>query len=267
MNESLICERRGTGMWATFNRPNAMNAISPSFIAELDQVISAANDDDAVSALVITGSGKAFCAGADLRFVESLQGDPTAIANQFLRPLSQMLRRLRSLPKPVIAVVNGHCVAGGLELMLCCDLVVAAERGAAFSDGHARYGLLPAIGGPQGLARSVGMFKAKEMLFTADRYSAEQMERAGMVNWVVPDDELGSFTDQLVAKLATGSQLGIAAMKQMVNDGVDVSWDVAARYDLALNERHLGSGVPQEGVKAFVEGRTPTFARGVGADG
>lgn len=259
MYETLKCERRGAGMWATFTRPDEMNALNPTLIRELDAVLIEAGQADDVAALVITGTGKAFCAGADLKFLQTLNGDATAISEQFLHPLTNFLRRLRALPKPVIAVVNGYCVAGGLELILCCDLIVGAERGAVFSDAHARYGLMPAIGGPHGLVHSVGRFKAKEMLFTADRYSAEQMERAGLVNWVVPDDKLLTATDEIVAKLAERSQAGLAAMKQMVNDGADMPWDQAARYDLLINERHNTSSIPKEGFNAFVERRRPTF--------
>ena len=262
MYDTLICERRGAGMWATLTRPKEMNAISPALIQDLDAVLTEAACADDVAALVITGTGNAFCAGADLKFMQSLDGDATAISVRFLHPLTKFLRRLRALPKPVIAVVNGYCVAGGLELVLCCDLVVAAERGAVFSDGHARYGLMPAIGGPHGLVRSVGSFKAKEMLFTSDRYSAAQMERVGLVNWVVSDEDLVVTTEGIVSKLAERSQAGLATMKQMVNDGADMPWDQAARYDLLLNERHNTTSIPKEGFQAFVDRRRPSFGTG-----
>lgn len=259
MYETLKCERRGAGMWATLTRPNEMNALNPTLIRDLDAVLTEALEADDVAVLVITGTGKAFCAGADLKFLQTLDGDATAISERFLHPLTRFLRRLRTLPKPVIAVVNGYCVAGGLELVLCCDLIVGAERGAVFSDAHARFGLMPAIGGPHGLVQSVGKFKAKEMLFTADHYSADQMERAGLVNWVVPDEDLLTATDEIVSKLAERSQAGLAAMKQMVNDGADMPWDQAARYDLLINERHNTTSIPKEGFNAFVERRPPSF--------
>jgi enoyl-CoA hydratase/carnithine racemase len=210
--------------------------------------------------VVLTGTGNAFCAGADLKFVRSLEGDATATVERFLQPLSNLLRRLRQFRRPVIAAVNGHCVAGGLETVLCCDLVVAAEDGAVFSDGHSRFGLLPAVGGALGLARAVGPFKAKEMLFTAGRYSAQEMAAAGLVNRVVPDSDLHKATEDLVAELAERSPLGLRRMKEMVNDGLDMTWELAARYELTVSGRHLTSGVPDEGMRAFIERRPPRFA-------
>jgi enoyl-CoA hydratase/carnithine racemase len=240
-------------------RPEEMNAISPALIGDISAALSEAETDERVRVVVLTGTGNAFCAGADLKFVRSLNGDATAIVNQFLQPLSDLLRRLRQFRKPVIAAVNGHCVAGGLETVLCCDLVVAAQDGAVFCDGHSRYGLLPAVGGALGLARAVGPFKAKEMLFTGGRYTAGQMEAAGLVNRVVPDAELQAATDELVSELAQRSPLGLRRMKEMVNDGLELPWDVAARYELTVAERHLHSDVPNEGLLAFAERRAPRF--------
>ncbi len=255
----IVFERRGAGAWIVFNRPERMNPITPELIREMDSALSEAEADPDVRAVVVTGTGNAFCAGAELKNAKSLvEGGSSGIVDDFLVPVSLLLRRLRAFPKPVIAAVNGYCMAGGLETVLCCDLVVAAES-AVFSDAHARYGLLPAVGGAQGLARTVGPFKAKEMLFTADRFTARDMLAAGLVNRVVPDAELQRATQALVDTLAARSPAGLRRMKQMVNDGIEVPWDVAARLELLMAEVHTRSDDVREGLAAFAEKRQPKF--------
>lgn len=259
--QTLIYEIRGSGAWVTFNRPEAMNALTPGFIEEMRSVIAEVARNADVRALVLTGSGRGFCAGADLKASLALKEreGPMATYSHFLVPLQEMLRELRRLPKPVIAAVNGFCMAGGLETVLVCDIIVAAES-AKFSDAHAKYGLLPAMGGAQGLARSVGPFKAKEMLFTADHYPAETLRQAGLVNRVVEDEQLVASVEALVAQLAERSPAGLARMKQMVNDEIEMPWDLAARYELSITANHLASSKDQmEGLRAFNEKRRPEF--------
>ncbi|WP_026911084.1 enoyl-CoA hydratase/isomerase family protein [Patulibacter minatonensis] len=255
---TLDYELRGSVGWITMTRPDRMNALHPDLVADLGARIAQVAADPEVRCLVITGTGPVFCAGADLAFVRGLGHDAEAIVTQFLEPLSQVLRDLRALRKPVIAAINGHCVAGGLELALACDLVVAAES-ARISDGHAKYGLLPAVGGAHHLVRAVGTMKAKEMLFTGERYTASEMQAAGLVNRTVLDEELETATTELADGLAAGSPGGLRRMKQMVHDEADMTWDMAARYELALTEMHLTTPDPHEGVAAFVERRTPQF--------
>ena len=256
--ETLSFERRGAGWWVTLTRPDRRNAIHPQLIADLEIALDAALQDKVVRAVVITGSEDAFCAGADLTFLHSLKGEPAAIVDQLLTPLSHLLGRVRSFPKPVIAAVNGHCVAGGLELVLCCDLVVVAED-AQIADGHARFGLLPAVGGAQGLMRAVGPALAKEMLFTGDGYTGAQMAAAGLASRAVPAADLEMTAVNLVEKLAERDPSGLQRMKQMINDEASMPWALAARYELALTEGHLASGAPAEGLAAFIEGRPPRF--------
>lgn len=261
---TLRQERRDAGGWISLTRPDRMNALHPDLLADLRTALDALGADPAVRAVVITGTGPAFCAGADLAFIRSLGEDATAVVEQFLRPLAAVLRTLRALPKPVIAAINGHCVAGGLELVLCCDLVLAAED-ARIADGHSRYGLLPAVGGAQGLARVVGPMKAKEMLFTGASYSGREMQAAGLVNQAVPAEELDGAAARLVATLAERSPSGLRRMKQMVDDEAEMPWDVAARYELAITERHLSTDVPGEGLAAFA-GATATPVRALTPD-
>lgn len=260
MNYTLIkYERRGCAGWITYNDPENMNAISPTQISEVGDALTQAERDGNVRVIVLTGSGRAFCAGANLkRNSDMLSVDTEMVVREFLQPLKLLLRRLREAPKPVIAAVNGFCMAGGMETLLCCDLVVAAEE-AIMGDQHATFGLLPAVGGAQGLVRTLGMMRAKEMMFTGGRYTARQLYDWGLVNKVVPLSELHAATQALAEHLAERSPSGLARMKQMANDEAEMPWDAATRYELALTIGHFSSGDVQEGMQAFIEKRKPKF--------
>ncbi|MBU2550192.1 MAG: enoyl-CoA hydratase/isomerase family protein [Proteobacteria bacterium] len=259
---TILYEKRGPGAWITLNRPEERNAISPELIRDLSEALDQAGADPEVRAVVLTGAGPAFCAGADLkstiRSQNALDETDTESLMDYLRQFERVLRTIRTLPKPVIAAINGVTCAGGIETIVCCDMIVAAES-ATFSDAHARHGFLPGLGGGLGLARAVGPFKAKEMLFTADFFTARDMAAAGLVNHVLPDDELAGFVDELVRKMAERSPVGLARMKQLINDGLDVPWDVAVRYEMLTLEAQTRTQDFQEGLKAFNEKRRPRF--------
>ena len=252
-------ERRGPAGWIILNDPDNMNAISPDQIREIGQALTLAEDDPEVKAVVLTGTGRAFCAGANLKInSDMLSSDADDVVRRFLQPLKRLLRRYRECRKPVVAAVNGFCMAGGMESLLCCDLVIAAES-AVMGDQHATFGLLPAVGGAQGLVRNLGPMRAKEMMFTGGRYTARQLHAWGLVNKVVPDAELHQATQAFVEHLAQRSPRGLAAMKQMVNDEAEMPWEGATRYELALTVGHFFNGDVQEGMQAFIDKRNPAF--------
>jgi len=262
--ESTTYEVRGAGGWITLNRPDKKNAVDLTVIDEVGHALISAASNPNVRAVVITGAGTAFCSGADLTSVSEAvsddgSGDRDSILH-FLKRFEELLRTIRTLPKPVIAAINGVTCAGGIETIACCDLNIAVES-ATFSDAHARWGFMPGLGGGRELARAVGTFKAKEMMFTADNYSATQMAAAGLVNHVVSDGQLVNFVDGVVSKLALRSPRGLARMKQMINDGMDMPWDVAARYEMLCLEAQLHSRDFVEGLAAFQEHRQPAFPR------
>lgn len=257
---TIDCELRGPAAWITLDRPEAMNSLSPGLLDELEAAIDSVEANPAVHVVVLTGSGRAFCAGADLSFVfEALErGEGEAALSSFIARAATVLGRFESLSKPVIAAVNGTALAGGLELILCCDLVVAAES-ARIGDGHANYGLLPGAGGSARLVRKVGPTRAKQMLFTGDLLPAADLEASGLVNSVVPDHELIAAVDALVEKIAQKSPIGLAAMKQLVYDAQEQPLDVALRSEQEALESHLQSHDMREGLAAFREKRTPHF--------
>lgn len=254
----VLTEARGAALWLTLNRPAAMNAITPDVVSGLQGGLDRALADDGVRAVVLSGAGRAFCAGADLKHVrETTAGDEAATA-AFLQTVLQLMNRIEKFPKPVIAAINGLALAGGLELVLCCDLVVAA-RGARLGDAHANYGLLPGGGSSVRLPRKIGPTRAKYLLFTAEFVPAERLVEAGLVNEVVDDAELPAAVERLVAKLAPKSPLVLRRMKALVDDGLDQPIETALRLELLASEVHAHSHDMQEGLAAFEEKRAPRF--------
>lgn len=256
---TIAVERHGPAAWIYFNRPMAMNALTPPLIDELDAALAAAEADPAVIAVVLSGKGKAFCAGADLKHVKDSRfaaaADPTMA---FLRHGMAVMRRLECLPKPVIAAVNGVALAGGFEFVLCCDLVVAAET-ALFGDAHANFGIIPGGGSSVRLPRRIGPNHAKYMIFSGQFLPPSHPFLASMIHSVVPPDRLADSVAALVAQLANKSPLGLRRMKELVNDGWDQPLDIALRQELLALDLHSRSHDMQEGLAAFAEKRAPQF--------
>ncbi|MFP3602016.1 enoyl-CoA hydratase/isomerase family protein [Paraburkholderia sp. SIMBA_053] len=253
---AVLTEVRDGAIWLTLNRPEAMNSISPAVVQGLMHGLDLAATSNEVRAVVLCGTGRAFCAGADLKFVRST-GDADGVGS-FLGDFLVLLNRLEAFPKPVIAAVNGMALAGGLEMVLCCDLVVAA-RSAQFGDAHANYGLLPGGGGSVRLPRKIGPTRAKYLMFTGEFVSAEHMKLAGLVNEVVDDPALLEAVGALVASIAAKSPLGLARMKALVDDGLQQPLETALRQELLMSALHEQSHDMHEGLAAFAEKRAPRF--------
>ena len=203
-----------------------------------------------------TAPGRAFCAGADLKYVKTQAGESGT--SGFLDSVLSTMNRIDRFPKPVIAALNGITLAGGLELVLCCDLVLAA-RSAKIGDAHANYGLIPGGGGSVRLPRVIGPTRAKYLLFTGDFVDAADLVEAGLVNQVVDDDQLESVAQAVADKIATKSPLGLRRMKTLVDDGLQQPLDTALRLELLASEVHSHSADLHEGLAAFNEKRTPRF--------
>jgi len=259
-SEAIRFERRGAAAWLFLDRPEAMNSMSPRMVVELDAAIDRIEADAGLRALVLTGSGRAFCAGADLKAVKGLdeQAGRESAAQRFLREANALLRRIELLPLPTIAAVNGLALAGGLETVLACDLVVASED-ARFGDAHAKYGLVPGWGGSVRLPRRIGANRAKQMMFTGEHVPARTMAEWGLVNQVVPPADLYGAVQALCERIVDKSPLGLRRMKQLVNDGLEQPLEVALRAERAMVEAHNHSHDRAEGLSAFAEKRTPRF--------
>ncbi len=258
MDESLLIEERGAGLWLTLNRPLAMNALTPAMIAALDAGIQRAADSAHIRCVVITGVGRAFCAGADLKTVRHEVGTEVGALRKFIERAAATMNRIENLHKPVIAAVNGFALAGGFEVVLACDLVVAAQS-AKLGDAHINFGLLPGGGGSVRLPRKVGPNRAKYLLFSGESVPAAEFLACGLVHQVVADEELVGAAERLARRIAEKSPLALRRMKQLVDAGLEQSRDTALQLELVASEAHLGSHDLREGLAAFDERRAPEF--------
>jgi enoyl-CoA hydratase len=253
---AVVTERRGAALWARLSRTKALNSIDRELLAGLHAAMDAATSEGEVRALVITGSGRAFCAGADLEVVAGSDDEDAFV--RFLEEVGGTLRRLEQLPLPTIAAVNGLALAGGLELVLCCDLALAADD-ARIGDAHANYGLLPGGGGTVRLPRRVGPALAKELMFTGAFVPATDLRHSGLFNHVVPAAELEGAVDALVDQIARKSPLGLRRMKQLADDALQRSPDAGLRAELMASALHSRSADMAEGLAAFHDKRDPEF--------
>lgn len=258
MEDTLLIEERGPVLWLTLNRPDAMNALSPAMIGGLDQAVRRAGESEQVRCVVITGTGRAFCAGADLKAVRREMGGDESALRRFLDLAAGTMNRIEGLAKPVIAAVNGFALAGGLEIVLACDLVVAAQS-AKFGDAHVNHGLLPGGGSSVRLPRKLGPNRAKYLLYSGDSVPASEFVSCGFVHQVVPDAELAAAAEALAMRLAAKSPLVLRRLKQLVDAGLEQPRDTALQLELVTSEAHAFSHDLKEGLAAFEERRPPRF--------
>lgn len=256
--ETIEFERRGAGAWISLNSPSNLNAISTQMLEELEIVLTECHSDSSVCSIVLTGNGSAFCAGADLKNVLSSLQNVELGAKDFLDQFDEVCSLLRKLPKPVIAAINGITLAGGLELVMCCDVVFAAES-AKVGDAHSNFGVFPGAGGAAVLPSKIGLNRAKYLLFSGDYLPAVEWEKFGLVNKVVKDDHLVGEVEKFVEKLANKSPLVLRRMKEVANASLDQTEEAALRHEMLHLRQHSRSYDLAEGLKAFAEKRKPEF--------
>lgn len=255
----LTYEVNGAAAWIRLQRPQALNALSARSLEELDAAVEAATADERVRVILFAATGRAFCSGADLKFLQALPEDERDAATvAFIARAAAVMDHIESQPKPTIAVVNGIAMAGGMELVLACDLVIAA-RGARMGDGHANYGLLPGAGASVRLPRKIGLTRANYLFFTGDLVAAEELVTPGLVNAVVEPDALDATAAEWAAKIALRSPVGLSRMKQLARTSLDLPLADGIRQEQLMSALHIHSADRREGVAAFNEKRTPRF--------
>jgi enoyl-CoA hydratase len=240
----------------TLNRPERMNVIGQEFLNDLDAALKDIEMDDDLGALVITGAGNVFAAGADIKEIRSLDG--VVSAHKFVARVQHSFNRVEELEKPVIAAVNGLALGGGCELALVCDIRVAAET-ASFGLPEIKLGVLPGAGGTQRLPRLVGVGRAKELLYSGESIDAQEAFRIGLVNKVVAADSLRETALEMAGRLAARAPVALRLIKSAVNRGINMELQSALAYESRCFEMLFTTRDQKEGMQAFVEKRKPEF--------
>ncbi len=257
-NEVLIVEKLEGGVARlTLNRPKAMNSLNGAMLDALDLAVSQLAADDGVRVLVITGAGSAFCAGADLKEVVAGMNAAPGEAD-FLDRASRVFASLTAFPKPVIAALNGVTMAGGLELALCADIMVAAGS-AQIGDAHANFGVYPGAGGAAVLPRVMPLHSAMYLLFTGKTLLAAEMKALGLVAEVHPDELFADATLKLATQIAKKSPGALRRMKEVARASADKTRADALLHEQVMLRQHLRSADLHEGLAAFAEKRAPVF--------
>jgi enoyl-CoA hydratase/carnithine racemase len=241
------------------SRPDQLNAINRTLLEDLDRVCETVEGDGSVRVVTLTAAGRAFCAGADLRTVRELSPDP-ARWGVFMRLWHRVFNRIEALPVPVVAGVHGLALAGGLELVLVADLVVADEA-ARLGDQHANFGLVAGGGGSQRLPRLIGARRAKELMLLGGWLTAAQARDWGLVNRVVPAGSLTAEVEAMATSLARGSVSANRTVKALVSRAFDADLTSGLEMELHLVAAHMRGAEAAEGLAAFAEKRAPVFRR------
>lgn len=241
----------------TLNRPDRLNAISPELLEDLDRACAAVESDAGVRVVTLSAAGRTFCAGADLRAVKELSPDAQRW-DGFMGRWHRVFDRIEALPVPVIAGVHGLALAGGLELVLVADLVVA-EEGARLGDQHANFGLVAGGGGSQRLPRLIGARRAKELMLLGGWLTAAQALAWGLVNRVVPAGTVSTAVEEMAGTLAAGSGSANRTVKALVNRAFDTDLGEGLALERRLVAQHMRSADAAEGLRAFAEKRKPVF--------
>ncbi len=244
----------------TLNRPDRLNTFTPEMNREIVDAFKAAEKDASVRCIILTGAGKAFCAGEDLTNLKTFyESDQNPSLGEELRARhNPMILKIYSSPKPIIAAINGAAAGAGLSMALACDLRVASEK-ASFHEAFVKVGLAPDSGFSYFLPRLIGMAKAKEFAYFGEGIDAKEAERLGIVNKVVPSEELLNAAQEWASKLSQGATAAIGLTKRAFNRSFVIELPEALEYEAYLQEMASRTADHKEGVKAFYEKRQPVF--------
>ncbi len=256
--ESVIYEKKNGIAKIILNRHEKYNAMNRTMVQEMGYALDDAKEDNAIRVVVIAGKGKAFCTGIDLKFMQEEVRSSWEQQELFRFINDTVTDVIARLSKPVIASVNGFALAGGFEIMLACDLVIASQE-AIIGDQHINFGLVGPGGSTQRTPRVVGIRKAKEIIFTGKWLSAQEAERIGLVNRVVPLDQLEAATNELATTLAEKSPVALRIAKMLINRAFETDFDTAKELEIMSAVVNATTEDFEEGMRAFSEKRKPVF--------
>ena len=249
---SLLVERPVATV--KINRPEALNALNSVLVRELVSALDALEADDSVRCVVLTGSDKAFCAGADIKEMAKLSAADIESADH-LKPVWD---RAASFEKPLIAALSGYTLGGGLELAMCCDIIIASE-GTKLGQPEVNIGIIPGGGGTQRLPRAVGKYKAMEMILTGGTISAEEAKALGLVNRVVPSGKYLEEATKLASEIASKAPIAVRSAKEAIAASQEMSLSSGLELGRTLFYNLFNTEDKKEGMNAFLEKRKPNF--------
>lgn len=249
--ENIILEKDASIATITFNRPDALNALNNQTRSEFGRAMADVDADSSIKVVILTGSGRAFVAGSDIK--ELKQTTPFD-AHKIIR-LGNIITKMT---KPVIAAVNGFALGGGCEIVMACDIIIASDK-AKFGQPEINLGLIPGGGGTQRLPRLVGSCRAKELILTGDIIKAEEADRIGLVNRVVPMETLMATVKEIAEKIIAKSTAAVNIARSAIDRGAQVSLESGLAYERELYSLSLTLEDKEEGVNAFIEKRKPEF--------
>jgi enoyl-CoA hydratase len=251
--DTIIVETRGKVGLITLNRPQALNALNSTLLTEVNQALDGFDADRNVGCIVITGSEKAFAAGADIKEMSDLSYPDT-----YLDDFCAGWDRVASRRKPMIAAVAGFALGGGCEFAMMCDFIIAADT-AKFGQPEIKLGVMPGMGGTQRLTRLIGRAKAMEMCLTGRMMGAEEAERSGLIARIVPAADLLAEALKTADTIASMSRPAVMMTKENVNRADETSLAEGVRFERRMFHALFGTDDQREGMKAFVEKRAPRF--------
>ena len=252
----IIYERQEKIATITFNRPEVFNAITDGLLKEMCDALQDAEFDDSISVIVITGSGEsAFCAGADISMIQHLS---PIEARSFSLSMHEHTKYMERIEKPIVAKIKGFCLGGGLEIAMACDFRIASDK-ATFAQPEVNLAVIPGGGGTQRLTRLIGRSKSMELNMLGDQISANEAYRLGLVNKVVPTEELDKTVDECIQKLLSKSLVSLGIIKLAINKGIEMDLDHALYYEAECFSSALTTEDSKEGIRAFLEKRKPKF--------
>ncbi|CDZ62102.1 Putative enoyl-CoA hydratase echA8 [Neorhizobium galegae bv. orientalis] len=252
--ETLLTETRGAVALITLNRPKALNALNSTVMAELTEVLAAFDKDEAIGAIVLTGSEKAFAAGADIKEMQGIDF-VEAYVNDFISGWEA----IAATRKPMIAAVSGFALGGGCELAMMCDFIIASET-AKFGQPEITLGVIPGMGGSQRLTRAVGKAKAMDMVMTGRMMDVAEAERAGLVSRIVSPERLIDEAVEAAVKIASFPRAAVLMAKEAVSRSFETTLAEGLRFERRLFHSLFATADQKEGMAAFVEKRKPQFS-------
>ena len=255
--ETVLYEVRDGIARIRLNRPHRLNAMVPQLMRDLHQALQAAASDPAVRVVILSGEGRAFCAGDDLKESAQGHGDVGQI-REFVHQIQQVTVDMKSMPKPIIGAIHGYAVGGGCELALDCDLVVAAED-AKFGFPETGVGLFVTGGVTHFLPRTVGLARAKELIMTGEFFDGREAQRLGLVNRAVPGDQVLPVAEALARTIMAKAPIPIAMAKVALESGVQSDLATAMALETTSTITCFLTGDAKEGARAFVEKRPPRY--------